>query len=306
MKSCSSQTTGEDEPKKSDSPQPPEPPGPPGPSGPPGPPDEPVGDDEEERKLEVPDAPKGGSAQPADQRRSASVLADGNVSPAYLPKVKDLPTFHARQRDDVDDWISQISTIHEQLGVDENKACALLPQQQLKTWKDCATELRTTFRSANYESAKIHELRMRTWRPGESFANYFNARTRLQHIVFGEVADEKILVLDVLSGLPPILQGVIKSTLGRNDSSLTELHRVLLDLVLKGSLDSSRSLVSANLIEVDKETGKPVLSGEMVDDRVSDIDEGSDYLEEYDDYEPSEAAYDDDGEYFAETMSHFA
>lgn len=40
----------------------------------------------------------------------------------------------------------------------------------------------------------------------------------------------RYLLQYVLSGIPPILQGVIKSTLGRNDSSLTELRRVLLDL----------------------------------------------------------------------------
>ncbi|EJD48403.1 hypothetical protein AURDEDRAFT_162365 [Auricularia subglabra TFB-10046 SS5] len=109
------------EPKKSDSPPPPEPPGPMGPPGPPGPPDEPDGDAEEERKPEIPDAPKDGAAQPADQHRSTSVGADAALGPTYLPKVKDLPAFHARPREDVDDWINQISTIYEQMGVDENK-----------------------------------------------------------------------------------------------------------------------------------------------------------------------------------------
>lgn len=195
--------------------------------------------------------PPATAAAPNPARRSASVLGgpSGTSGSPYLPKVKDLPTFSANPKDDIDEWISRITTVYQQMGVDENKVVVLLPmllkdhaftwlsrlprdyRQQLTTWEEWQEELRDAFRAANFESVKLHELRMRTWKSGESFAAYFSARTRLQRNVFGDNAKDAVLIHDIVSGLPTIMHSTIKGHLALSPKkTMTELRRVMLDL----------------------------------------------------------------------------
>lgn len=91
---------------------------------PPPPPSEggPSDDDDSGRK---PDRP----LSRADPRRSPSASVPPADPPGnqYLPKVKDMPTYSGNTREDIDEWISRISTFYEQMGVDENKVVPLLP-----------------------------------------------------------------------------------------------------------------------------------------------------------------------------------
>lgn len=70
---------------------------------------------------------------------------------------------------------------------------------------------------------------MRTWKAGESFTAYFSARTRLQRTMFGDNAKYALLIHDMISGLPTIMQSTVRGQLSR-DPTITELRRVMLDL----------------------------------------------------------------------------
>ncbi|EJD38638.1 hypothetical protein AURDEDRAFT_128754 [Auricularia subglabra TFB-10046 SS5] len=231
------------------------------------------------------------------------------------------------------------------MGVDENRVVPLLQmllkepastwlmgmpkahRRQLTSWEEWKKEL-TTFRAANYEN----------WRPPESFTPYFAARTRLQRTVFGEDAKPQVLILDILSGLPGVMQSVIKSTLGDKNTVMLDLEPSLTHLYhsTKAQSDGSggrpqrayqheRQQGATGLIAEPKSTE---LAGSEQPKTIATTDTGicdsgttsivwhesgprqderhsPEYMDSYNDnneYEPLEFAYDDeDGEYFAES-----
>ncbi|KZV83169.1 hypothetical protein EXIGLDRAFT_809442 [Exidia glandulosa HHB12029] len=178
----------------------------------------------------------------------ATTAPPGTLVP-IRPKIRDLPTFTAlSDRDDVDTWITRITAIYTQMKIPYDEIVSNLPlllkrnaadwlagltddeRARLATWEDWCAELRTAFRPANYLSKKTNELRLRTLRAGESFADYFAARTALQRIVMPD-ASESTRIDDLLMGLPIHMHPHVKSGLvAEHARTLTAFRRVLIDL----------------------------------------------------------------------------
>ncbi|KZV93396.1 hypothetical protein EXIGLDRAFT_787952 [Exidia glandulosa HHB12029] len=208
----------------------------------PGPPTVPAAPSED--VIEVPAPAVAPDLRSDEMRRSASAPADPNRKP---PKADTLPKFYGNG-DDIDLWISRVTKMYTQMKWPTSYIVDNIPillkgdalawfdalsdevTEHLVTWDDWADELRQAFRIANYSSHKANELRNRRLRPGESYAEYFTARTTLQRVAMPGANDEQ-RILDLMAGLPIEILPHLKSGLNAEPKrTLTAFRRVLLDL----------------------------------------------------------------------------
>ncbi|EJD38122.1 hypothetical protein AURDEDRAFT_172880 [Auricularia subglabra TFB-10046 SS5] len=199
-----------------------------------------------------PSGPALGAPRPDDPARGSQGLgwSTGSQGPTgqVYPKVRDLPKFSAKKGEDVDVWIAKLTAIYQQMRVPFDHLLANLPmllageardwittlapetRATYLTWDQWSDVMRMEFREANYIAKKGQELRQCVWKQGESFSNYFYARTRLQRVVMPSASQEDC-IQDLLSGLPAEFHPHLKSGMvAEGARTLTTFRRVLIDL----------------------------------------------------------------------------
>jgi transposase InsO family protein len=188
----------------------------------------------------------------ADRLRSfqqGTYVASGAYSNERRSKLKasDLPKFYGKDTEDVDDWIEKVSAITTYSGARDSELLKLLPlllsgnasewfttlgetaRAQLNTWELWKAALRNAFYLPDHEMRKRMMCRNRMLKKTETFGDYFQARRALQRYVYPEGTPDKILIQDIMEGIPVHLHPIIRAN-SIEVRTIDEFRRVLIDL----------------------------------------------------------------------------
>ncbi|KAI5454141.1 hypothetical protein NCC49_005131 [Naganishia albida] len=170
-----------------------------------------------------------------------------NEHPRNKIKLSDLPKFYGKDNEDIDEWIEKVSAIFTYSGARDTELLRILPlllqgnasewfttlgdegRAGLQTWSAWKAALRNGFYLPDHEMTKRMLCRNRILKRTESFGDYFQARRALQRYVYPYGTSHKVLIKDIMEGIPAHLHPIIRanSTEVRN---IEDFRRVLIDL----------------------------------------------------------------------------
>lgn len=163
---------------------------------------------------------------------------------------KDFNKFGGGPNEDVDTWIEEVSTIKRLARAEDEDFLRLVPLllkgsantwlgtlsqselESLDTWQGWQDALRAEYRKANFQTAKLKELRYRSWYRNEDFSTYYVNRRRLQKQVLGAHTPDNQLIDDLMDGIPVIMHPTIKTATGQvrdRSLSITDWKRLVID-----------------------------------------------------------------------------
>lgn len=170
-----------------------------------------------------------------------------NEHPRSKIKPSDLPKFYGKDNEDIDEWIEKVSAIFTYSGAKDIELLRILPlllqgnasewfttlgdegRASLLTWPAWKAALRNGFYLPDHKMTKRMLCRNRMLKKTESFGDYFQARRALQRYVYPYGTSHKVLIKDIMEGIPAHLHPIIRanSTEVRN---IEDFRRVLIDL----------------------------------------------------------------------------
>lgn len=177
----------------------------------------------------------------------ASNISHLNDTPRSKLKTNDLPKFYGKDTEDVDDWIEKVSAITTYSGARDSELLRLIPlllngnasewfttlgeegRARLNTWTAWKAALRNAFYLPDHEMRKRMMCRNRILRRTESFGDYFQARRALQRYLYPEGTPDKILIQDIMEGIPIHLHPIIRAN-SVEVQTIDQFRRVLIDL----------------------------------------------------------------------------
>jgi hypothetical protein len=157
---------------------------------------------------------------------NSSSIAD---HPRSKIKPSDLPKFYGKDTEDIDEWIEKVSAIFTYSGAKDTELLRILPlllqgnasewfttlgeegRLRLQTWDAWKKALRKGFYLPDHEMTKQMLCRNRILKRSESFGDYFQARRALQRYVYPKGTSEKVLIEDILEGIPKHLHPIIRA-----------------------------------------------------------------------------------------------
>jgi hypothetical protein len=191
-----------------------------------------------------------------------------NEHPRSKIKPSDLPKFYGKDTEDVDEWIEKVSAIFTYSGAKDIELLRILPlllqgnaavwftslgdegRAGLLTWGAWKAALRNGFYLPDHEMTKRMLCRNRMLKRTESFGDYFQARRSLQRYVYPYGTSYKILIKDIMEGLPAHLHPIIRANCV-DVRNMEDFRRVLIDLepgirdMKSYGLNTGRTLASA-------------------------------------------------------------
>lgn len=162
-------------------------------------------------------------------------------------KPSDLPKFYGKDTEDVDDWIEKVSAITTYSNAKDPELLKLLPlllngnasewfttlgdegRRRLNTWDAWKAALRNAFYLPDQEMRKRMMCRNRVLKRNETFGDYFQARRALQRYLYPEGTPDKILIQDIMEGIPIHLHPIIRAN-SIEVRTIDQFRRVLIDL----------------------------------------------------------------------------
>jgi hypothetical protein len=162
-------------------------------------------------------------------------------------KPSDLPKFYGKDTEDVDEWVEKVSAIFTYSGAKDTELLRILPlllqgnaavwftslgdegRAGLLTWGAWKAALRDGFYLPDHEMTKRMLCRNRMLKRTESFGDYFQARRSLQRYVYPHGTSYKILIKDIMEGLPAHLHPIIRANCV-DVRNMEDFRQVLIDL----------------------------------------------------------------------------
>jgi hypothetical protein len=149
--------------------------------------------------------------QPAKRDKlTANAVTPTTQQPFYASntghklKASDFPNFYGKVNEDIDEWIEKVSAIFEYSGSNDAALLQPLPsilkdnaltwvtsvgksmRSSLRTWDQWQHALKEVFEGPDYLESIRRKCLYRSPRVGESFADYYQDKVRLQHFIFPE------------------------------------------------------------------------------------------------------------------------
>ncbi|KAJ9119919.1 hypothetical protein QFC24_005402 [Naganishia onofrii] len=162
-------------------------------------------------------------------------------------KASDLPKFYGKDTEDVDEWVEKVSAIFTYSEAKDVELLRILPlllqgnaaewfttlgdegRSHLVTWSAWKAALRNGFYLPDHEMTKRMLCRNRMLKRTETFGDYFQARRVLQRYVYPQGTSHKILIKDIMEGIPAHLHPIIRAN-STEVRTIEDFRRVLIDL----------------------------------------------------------------------------
>jgi hypothetical protein len=147
----------------------------------------------------------------------------------------------------VDDWIEKVSAIFTYSRAKDMDLLRILPlvlhgnasewfttlgeegRARLTSWDAWKASLRNGFYLPDHEMTKQMLCRNRTLKRNESFGDYFQSRRALQRYVYPPGTIDKVLIKDIMEGIPQHLHPIIRAN-SIGVRNIEDFRRVLIDL----------------------------------------------------------------------------
>ncbi|ODN83960.1 hypothetical protein L198_04062 [Cryptococcus wingfieldii CBS 7118] len=158
----------------------------------------------------------------------------------------DLSKFGGSDTEDVDTWLEKLTAALEHADYPESELLTNLPfllegkaldwftdlgsvRRDYQTWDEWRVVFKNAFRIPDFEGVMRRKCIARRLLPFESFADYFDAKRRLQRWVYPEGTSSKDLITDMVEGIPLAMRALIKASTPPG-SSLDDFRCIMLDL----------------------------------------------------------------------------
>ena len=170
-----------------------------------------------------------------------------NEHPRSKIKPSDLPKFYGKDNEDVDEWIEKVSAIFTYSRARDIDFLRILPlllhgnasewfttlgeegRARLTSWDSWKAALRNGFYLPDHEMTKQMLCRNRTLKRTETFGDYFQSRRALQRYVYPPGTSDKVLIKDIMEGIPQHLHPIIRAN-SIGVRNIEDFRRVLIDL----------------------------------------------------------------------------
>jgi hypothetical protein len=170
-----------------------------------------------------------------------------NDHPRSKIKPSDLPKFYGKDTEDVDEWIEKVSAIFTYSRARDIDLLRILPlllqgnasewfttlgeegRARLTSWDSWKAALRNGFYLPDHEMTKQMLCRNRMLKKTESFGDYFQSRRALQRYVYPHGTSDKVLIRDIMEGIPQHLHPIIRAN-SIGVRNIEDFRRVLIDL----------------------------------------------------------------------------
>lgn len=182
-------------------------------------------------------------------RHSSEPFSIMSISQPARLKPSDFPKFQGSDEQDIDTWISHVSSIFKHSQHPEPQFLALLPMllqgqaldwftslgdqaDHFTTWSHWQQALKEAFRGPNYLENLQTKLFTRKLQADEPVSQYFRDKLSLLNRCFGNSVPNSFKSSEIISGLPFTYQSLVKAARGQHssDQSLETLRRLLIDL----------------------------------------------------------------------------
>ncbi|KAJ9092253.1 hypothetical protein QFC20_007427 [Naganishia adeliensis] len=170
-----------------------------------------------------------------------------NEHPRSKIKPAGLPKFFGKDNGDVDEWIEKVSAIFTYSRAKDIDLLRILPlllhgnasewfvtlgeegRARLTSWTAWKAALCSGFYLPDHKMTEQMLCRNKTLKRTESFRDYFQSRRALQRYVYPAGTSDKVLIKDIMEGIPQHLHPII----GANSigvRNIEDVRRVLIDL----------------------------------------------------------------------------
>jgi transposase InsO family protein len=162
-------------------------------------------------------------------------------------KPSDLPKFFGKDNEDIDEWIEKVSAIFTYSRAKDIDLLRILPlllqgnasvwfttlgdegRARLTSWDTWKAALRNGFYLPDHEMTKQMLCRNRILKRTETFGDYFQSRRALQRYVYPAGTSDKVLIRDIMEGIPQHLHPIIRAN-SIGVRNIEDFRRVLIDL----------------------------------------------------------------------------
>ena len=210
-------------------------------------------DDLTRAQRQVSIAPDEGSLDSLARQRQTTVdptvsIARSTAAPsANILKTSNLPKFGGKDNENVDQFISKVTAVLRYSRAGDDALLQHLPlilvgraltwfaglsdaeQDRLATWEDWQAALRKAFYLPDHETTLRKRCLYRTLKKDETLSEYYEDKRSLQRYAFPHGTPLKLLLNDLMDGLPAHIRPLVKATMTAT-TDLEDMRRILLDL----------------------------------------------------------------------------